>query len=101
LRSEVDRGWKRAFDEPIPLSKGWLVTLEDAGNCITKLPKVEHSAPEWQEAMQALLIVATRGGPTMFARIGVMTAPSRHVEPVFNPGQKKSHWGKRKMKRDH
>jgi hypothetical protein len=51
--------------------------------------------------MQALLIVATRGGPTMFARIGVMTAPSRHVEPVFNPGQKKSHWGKRKMKRDH
>jgi hypothetical protein len=27
-----------------------LVTLEDAGNYITKLPKAEHSAPEWQDA---------------------------------------------------
>jgi hypothetical protein len=34
-----------------------LVTLEDAGRCITKLPKVEHEAPEWQDAMQALILV--------------------------------------------
>jgi hypothetical protein len=25
-----------------------LVTLKDAGNYITKLPKPEHTAPEWQ-----------------------------------------------------
>jgi hypothetical protein len=42
-----DRGWKRAFDEPIPLPRGReLVTLEDAGHYITKLPKAEHEAPE-------------------------------------------------------
>jgi len=40
-----------------------LVTLEDAGNYITKLPKAEHSAPEWQAAMEALILAATRGGP--------------------------------------
>jgi hypothetical protein len=44
------RGWKRPFHEPIPLQRGrQLVTLdEDAGNYITKLPKAEHTAAEWQ-----------------------------------------------------
>ncbi len=28
----------------------------------------------------ALILVATSGGPTMFARIGVMRALNRHVE---------------------
>jgi hypothetical protein len=28
--------------------------------------------------MQALILVATKGGPTMFARIGVMQALNRH-----------------------
>jgi hypothetical protein len=59
-----DRGWKRAFDEPIPLPRGReLVTLKDAGTYITKLPKTEHEAPEWQPATQALILVATKGGP--------------------------------------
>ena len=50
------RGWKRAFDEPIPLPRSReLVKLEDAGKYIMKLPKAEHDAPEWQAAMQALL----------------------------------------------
>jgi hypothetical protein len=67
----ADRGWKRRFDEPIPLPRGrQLVRLEDAGKYITKLPKAEHEAPEWQAAMEALILVATSGGPTMFARIG-------------------------------
>jgi hypothetical protein len=30
---------------------------------------------------------ATLGGPTMFARIGVMRALNRNVERVFNPTQ--------------
>ena len=39
----ADRGWKRRFEEPIPLPRGrQLVTLEEAGNYITKLPKAEH-----------------------------------------------------------
>jgi hypothetical protein len=32
-----------------------------------------------------LILVAESGGPTMFARIGVMRALNRHVERVFNP----------------
>jgi hypothetical protein len=95
-----EKGWSRSFDDPIPLPEGELVTLEDAGNYITKLPKAEHRAPEWQAAMEALMIVATRGGPTMLARIGVMTALNRNVERVFNSDRKGTHWGKRKLKRD-
>jgi hypothetical protein len=82
---KADRGWKRPFDDPIPLPRGrQLVTLRDAGTYITKLPKAEHDAEEWQAAMEALMLVA-RGGPTMLARIGVMRALNRHVERVFNP----------------
>jgi hypothetical protein len=61
-----NRGWKRSFDGPIPLPRGrQLVTIEDAGKYITKLPKAEHEAKEWQAAMEALIMVATHGGPTM------------------------------------
>ena len=60
-----------------------LVTLRDAAFYITKLPKAEHDAKEWQAAMEALLLVAEQGGPTMFARIGVMRALNRLVEPAF------------------
>jgi hypothetical protein len=77
-----------------------LVTLKDAGTYITKLPKAEHTAPEWQAAMEALILVATRGGPTMFARIGIMRALNRHVERVFDPSRKETHWGRRKLPRD-
>jgi hypothetical protein len=62
-----------------------------SGTYITKLPKVEHMAPEWQAAMAALILVATHGGPTMFARIGIMQALNRHVERVFNPSRKDPH----------
>ena len=84
----ADRGWKREFDEPIPLPSGRsLVTLKDAGTYITKLPKSDHATPEWQAA-------------TMFARIGIMRAMNRHVERVFNPSRKDTHWGRRKLTRD-
>ena len=69
------QGWKRPFDDAIPLPRGRsLVTLEDAGAYITKLPAAEHTAAEWQAAMEALILVATLGGSTMFARFGVMRA---------------------------
>jgi hypothetical protein len=38
--------------------------------------------------MQALILVATRGGHAMLPRIGVMRALNRHVERVFNPDRK-------------
>jgi len=89
------------FDDPIPLSRArQLVTLQDAGTYITTLPKSEHTTPEWQAAMEALILVATLGGPTMFARIGIMRALNRHVERVFDPSRKDKHWGRRKLARD-
>jgi hypothetical protein len=96
-----DKGWQRSFDEPIPLPRGRsLVTLQDAGEHITKLQKAEHDTAPWQAAMEALLLVAELGGPTMFARIGVMRALNGHAEPTFNRDRKATHWGKRKLKRD-
>jgi hypothetical protein len=55
---------------------------------------------EWQAAMEALMLVATLGGPTMFARIGVMRALNRQHVREFNPDRKPHHWGKRKLARD-
>jgi hypothetical protein len=76
----ADAGWRRSFDEPIPLPRGrQLVTLKDAGNYITKLRKAEHEAAEWQAAMEALILVAALGGPTMFARIGITRAMNRAI----------------------
>ena len=50
-----------------------------------KLPKKESDLPEWQAAIEALML-CSRGGDAMLARIGVMRALNRHV--------------KRKLKRD-
>jgi hypothetical protein len=95
-------GWDTPhFDEPISLPNGKkLITLRDAALYITKLPKAEHDTPEWQAAMEALLLVAELNGPTMFARIGVMRALNRHIERVFDPSRKDHHWGRRKLARD-
>ncbi|MET4023515.1 hypothetical protein ABIC10_008656, partial [Bradyrhizobium sp. S3.2.12] len=51
------------------------------GGTETALTKKEHAAPEWQAAMEALILVAEGGGPTMFARIGIMRALNRHHVP--------------------
>jgi hypothetical protein len=93
-----DNGWQRKFEDPIPLPKGrQLVTLKDAADHVMKLK--ESDLPEWQTAIEVLMLVA-RSGPTMMARIGVMKALNHHVERVFNPDRKDTHWGKRKLKRD-
>ena len=82
------RGWSTPFDDPIPLPRGrQLVTLKDAAGYIMKLSRAEQNARAWQT-------------PMMHARIGVMRALNRHVERVFNPDRKDSHWGKRKLARD-
>lgn len=94
------KGWARAFEEPIEVAGRKLVTLLDAGEYIAALPRKEHNAPEWQAAMEALLLVAERGRRTMFARIGVLRALNRHYVPEFNPKAKEPHWGRRKLKRD-
>jgi hypothetical protein len=96
----ADKGWSRAFEGPITLPNGRrLLTLREAASHIMKLPKADQDLPEWQAATEALILVAERDGPTMFARIGIMRALNRHVERLFNPDRKDTHWGKRKLKR--
>jgi len=95
--------WDQEFLDPIilPGRTQQLRTLRDAAQYITKLPKAEHDADEWQAAMQALLLVAEHDGPPMFARIGIMRALNRHVERVFDTSRKEDkHWGMRNLKRD-
>jgi hypothetical protein len=68
------------WSHPLP-DGGELRTLRDSGNFIAGLPKREHDAPRWRAAIQALMLVAEYGGPTMLARIGMMRAryPSETV----------------------
>jgi hypothetical protein len=99
--SEHQSGWGREFDEPIALPDGRkLVTLRDAANYVTALPEKEATAPEWQAAIEALMLVVELGGPTMFARIGMMQALNRQHVREFNPSQKAHHWARRRLKRD-
>jgi hypothetical protein len=93
--------WSRPFDEPIHPPKGKkLVTLKDAAAYILALPKSKQQSPEWQAALEALMLVVDHGGPTMIARIGVMRALNRKVGSVFNPDRKDTRWGRQKLKRD-
>jgi hypothetical protein len=49
-----------------------LVTLEGAGNYITKLPKAEQDLKEWQTAIGCLIGAAEGRDCVMHARIGVL-----------------------------
>jgi hypothetical protein len=63
--------WFKRLYDPIILPDGrTLLTLRDAAEYITALPKAKHDAEVWQTAMEVLLLVAERGGPEMMARIG-------------------------------
>jgi hypothetical protein len=80
----AERGWKRRFVEPIPLPRGrQLITIEDAGTYITKLPKAEHEAAEWQAAMEALILVATSCIRSPSAARRPPTAPRRRPPPSW------------------
>jgi hypothetical protein len=99
--SERRSGWSREFEESIaPAGGGKLVVFRDAANYITVLPANEAALPEWQAAIEALILVVELGGPTMFARIGVMRALNRGHVREFNPSGKQHHWGRRRLKRD-
>jgi len=56
-----------------PMVASW----SPSGTLARSSPKAERDAPEWQAAMKALLLVATRDGPTMLARIGMTQALNR------------------------
>lgn len=67
--------WSRRFIPAIPLPDGGeLITLQDAGRYIQKLPPAEHDLPHWRNAVEALLLVTEHNGDPMFARIAMMQA---------------------------
>ena len=81
--------WFKRFYDPIVLPDGRkLLTLRDAAEYITALPKAQHDAADWQVAMETLLLVAERDGPEMLARIAVMKALNRHGNATSAPQQK-------------
>ena len=54
-----------------------MLTLRDAGDYITSLPKAAQDLEEWQAAVEALLLVVELNGPTMTARIGMLSRQCR------------------------
>ena len=93
--------WDQRFSEPILLADGRkLRTIRDAANYVTRLPKAEQLAVQWQATAEVLMLIGEHGGDPMMARIGVMRALNRHVERLFDPSRKETHWGRRKLARD-
>ena len=76
-----------------------LVTLRDAANYVTKLPKKESELPEWQTAIEALMLCSRSGDP-MLARIGSSRRSIVMWSGGLIPIAKRPHWGKRELKRD-
>jgi hypothetical protein len=92
--------WSTPFDEPIPLPGGRkLVTLKDAADYITKLPKAEQNKTAWQIAIHCLIETAEGRDFLLHARIGVLRALNAD-KPRESRESKGHHWGKRKLKRD-
>ncbi|QPF88618.1 hypothetical protein [Bradyrhizobium commune] len=77
----MTNGWGQPFEDPIEVDGRKLVTLRDAGEYIVDLPKKTHDRPDWRTAMEALLLVVERDGPTMLARIGMMRALNNKPPP--------------------
>jgi hypothetical protein len=64
----MPEGWSRTFANPIILQDGRkLLTLRDAGEFITRLPKTTHNRPEWRLAAAMLMQTAKDGAPVMLA----------------------------------
>lgn len=84
--------WSRAFEEPIALPAGReLVTLEDAARYIMTLPPKAKSLPEWQTAVETLLMAAEGRGPLTHARIGVLRAINAgKPAPIGAPRRKRA-----------
>jgi hypothetical protein len=97
--------WDLEFFTPLPVpgKRKPLVTLRDAVEYMTSLPRDEQNAEHWRPAATLLAIIGERGGCMFLAeravafglRKGVQDAP-----PEPDPAKKTSHWGKRKLKRD-
>jgi hypothetical protein len=96
--------WDSEFFRPIPLpgKRKPLVTLRDAVEYMTSLPRSEQNAEHWRPAATLLAIIGERGGCMFFAERAVAFGLRKGVNdaPVFDHSRKTTHWAKRKLKRD-
>jgi hypothetical protein len=71
----MSENWDVAFDVPILTPDGQVLrTLHDARLHLLKLSPTVAQQPLWQTAVELVLLVGKEGGPTDFARIGMMQA---------------------------
>jgi hypothetical protein len=74
--------WSTKLFDPIALPNGKkLVTLKDAATYITGLPKKESGLPEWQTAIEVLLLC----GDPCWRSIGLPKALHRSVVKSLTP----------------
>jgi hypothetical protein len=88
--------WDKELFEPIEIPDGRVLrTLRDAGQFIQELPKTTHThdRPEWQDAVEALLLVVECDGDTLLAYIGIKRAlnAGRQLEPAPRRKRAKAH----------
>ena len=82
--------WQQFFRDPIELKDGRVLrSLRDAGEFVQMLPKATLDRPEWQAAVQALLLVVDHDGDTLPARIGIVRALNAS-NPTKRPTRRKA-----------
>jgi hypothetical protein len=96
--------WFRRFEDPIKMPDGsTILTIGEAAEYATSLPRKIGNTEPWQRAARVLHEAAEHGGPFVFmARINFYRAVyGDKPPPIGNPeGKKSRHWGKRKLARD-
>jgi hypothetical protein len=68
-----------------------LVTPRDAAQHTIKLPEAEIEMPDWEAAIEWLMLVGDRSGDPMTPRIAMVQAPQRHEpEAPSEPRRKRA-----------
>jgi hypothetical protein len=82
------KGWRHAFDEPIPLRDGGeLRTLLVAGRYVDKLPRSMHEREEWQAVMEVPLLAVEGREPVRLAQVA-LTLALQESKPMRRPRHK-------------
>ena len=83
--------WHQQFFDPVTQPSGRkLVTLRDAAHYITKPLEAEQLAPEWQAAIEVLMLIGENGGDPMIADIAMMRALQHKPEAAPAPPWKRA-----------
>ena len=75
--------WSTPFEDPIPLGRGKLSTLQQAADYVMALSEDVQHEPHWQTAIENLIKAAEDGGGwLMFARIAMLRALDADAKQV-------------------